>query len=317
MTSAHENPPSPRIVVCGSINMDLVVRCQEIPKPGQTIKAESASEICGGKGANQAVAAAKVGGRVQMIGRVGSDAFAERLRTNLEKHDVDCRAVLPTDDCTSGLAIIALERSGQNAIMVIPGANGKLSETDVQDHRQLIESADVLMLQLEIPTPSVMAAIRIAKRCGVRCILDPAPVAADWTDELLDVDLVCPNESEAAAITGIEIKSLEDAQSAALQLQARGAKNVAVTMGEKGTVLLAAESFHHVAPTPIQPVDTTAAGDAFAGAVAVEWAKTSDLLQSTRFANIAGALAATKLGAQQSLANRNEINAIRNQTCKE
>ncbi|MCA9145914.1 MAG: ribokinase [Planctomycetales bacterium] len=317
MTSENENTTAPRIVVCGSINMDLVVRCQEIPRPGQTIAAESATEICGGKGANQAVAAAKVGGRVQMIGRVGNDAFAGRLRVNLEKHEVDCRAVLPTDDCTSGLAVIALERSGQNSIMVVPGANGKVSEADVRDHRQMIESADVLMLQLEIPTPSVIAAIRIAKRCGVRCILDPAPVAADWTDELLDVDLVCPNETEAAAITGIEINTLEDAQQAALQLQARGAKNVAVTMGEKGTVLLAGESFHHVAPTPIQPVDTTAAGDAFAGALAVEWAKTSDLLQAARFASIAGALAATKLGAQQSLANRNAIEAIRNQTCKE
>lgn len=294
--------------------MDLVVRCQQIPQPGQTVAAESASELCGGKGANQAVAAAKMGGRVEMIGRVGSDAFATRLRANLEQHNVNCEAVLPTRECTSGLAVIALDRAGQNSIMVVPGANGNVTEADVVDHRQIIESADVLMLQLEIPTSAVIAAIRIARQSGVRCILDPAPVVADWSDELLDVDLVCPNETEAAEITGIEIKTLDDAYSAALQLQARGAKNVAVTLGERGTVLLEKHTFHHVAPTPVQPVDTTAAGDAFAGALAVEWAKTADLLQAARLANIAGALAATRLGAQQSLANRNEIEAVRNQS---
>lgn len=317
MTSEPENSPAPRIAVCGSINMDLVIRCVEIPKPGQTVSAESASEICGGKGANQAVAAAMVGGAVQMIGRLGNDAFSSRLRANLEKYSVDCHAVLTTNNCASGLAVIALEHSGQNSIMVVPGANGNLSESDVLDHRQIIESADLLMLQLEIPTSSVVAAIRIAKRGGVRCILDPAPVAADWTDELLDVDLACPNESEAATLTGIEINTPDDARRAAIQLQSRGARNVAVTMGEKGTVLLEGDSFHHVPPTPIDPVDTTAAGDAFASALAVEWATTSNLLHSTRFANVAGALAATKFGAQRSLANRNEIDAMRNQTCKE
>lgn len=249
-----------------------------------------------------------------MIGRVGSDAFADRLQANLAMHEVDCRAVTSTDDCTSGLAVIAVERSGQNSIMVVPGANGEVSVDDVQDHHEVIESADVLMLQLEIPTPSVIAAIQIARQSGVCCILDPAPVATDWTDELLDVDLVCPNETEAAAITGLDINTLDDARTAALQLQRRGAKNVAVTMGEKGTVLLDGETFHHIQPTLIHPVDTTAAGDAFAGALAVEWPKTSNLLRATKFASIAGALAATKFGAQQSLANRNEIEAIRNQT---
>lgn len=297
--------------------MDLVVRCQEMPKPGQTVTAESASEVCGGKGANQAVGAAMVGGRVRMIGRVGSDAFADRLNANLAKHGVDCDAVSKTADCTSGLAVITVDRSGENSIMVIPGANGKVSVSYVQSHRETIAAADVLMLQLEIPTPSVIAAIQIAKQNGVRCILDPAPVAADWTDKLLDVDLVCPNETEASAITGIEIHTIDDARTAARQLQSRGAKHVAVTMGEKGTVLLEGETFHHVAPTAIDPVDTTAAGDAFASALAVEWARTSNLLQATRFASIAGALAATKFGAQQSIANRNEIDAKRNQTCNE
>jgi len=315
LNSPTDNLPQPRVVVCGSINIDLVVRCQQIPMPGQTVTADSASEICGGKGANQAVGAALAGGQVHMIGRTGDDAFGGRLRANLERHEVDCSAVSPTENSTSGMAVIAVENSGQNSIMVVPGANGKVSPADVQEQRKLIESADVLLLQLEIPTPSVIAAVEIARRSGVRCILDPAPVAPRWTNELLAVDLVCPNESEAAAITGIEISTLENAKAAALQLQARGAKNVAVTMGEKGVVLLAGKTFHHIAPLPIEPVDTTGAGDAFAGALAVEWAKTSDLLRAAQFASIAGALAATKFGAQQSLASRNKINAIRNQIC--
>lgn len=303
--------PLPRIVVVGSINMDLVVGCAALPLAGQTIAARSANEVCGGKGANQAVAAAKSGADVQMIGRVGSDAFAGRLLSNLVHHGVNCDAVKESADCTSGLAIVAVEDSGQNAIMLVAGANGKLSVNDVNHHSTKIESADVLLLQLEIPTASVIAAIAIARRAGVRCILDPAPVATDWNDELLNVDLVCPNESEAATITGMEINSLSDAQQAANQLNRRGATNVAITLGEKGTLLLHGGTFHHIEAILVTPVDTTAAGDAFAGALAVRWAETDDLIEAVRFANVAGAIAATRSGAQPSLASRNEIEIMR------
>jgi ribokinase len=303
----------PKIVVCGSLNMDLVVRCASLPHAGETVSAKSATEVCGGKGANQAVAAAKSGGHVQMIGRVGSDAFAEGLLSNLTQHAVDIRFVQRTADCASGLAVVVVEQSGENAILLVAGANGKVSVADVQLAESMIKTADTLLLQLEVPTPTVIEAIRVAREAGVRCILDPAPVAKDWTDELLLVDLVCPNETEAAAITKMQINTIDDAHHAAKQLQSRGARNVAITLGDKGVALLTSERFHHIEAIKVRAVDTTAAGDAFAGALGVRWAETNDLLESVRFASIAGALATTRHGAQPSLATRQEIESIRNQ----
>ena len=291
--------------------MDLVVRCASLPLPGQTIAADAVSEVCGGKGANQAVAASKAGGNVSMIGRVGSDAFAKRLTTNLVDHGIDCKAVQPAADCASGLAIVTVESSGQNSILLVAGANDKVSPADIEAQQHTIMSADVLLLQLELPTDSVIAAIQIAKQAGVRCILDPAPVAIDWTDALLAVDLVCPNETEASDITGLKVDTVVDAQAAAKQLHDRGVKHVVITLGEKGTLLFSNDVFHHIEATPIEAVDTTAAGDAFAGALGVRWVETDDLLESVRFACVAGAIAATRQGAQPSLATRNEIEALR------
>lgn len=305
---------APTVSVFGSINMDLVVRCKSLPVVGQTLSAESADEICGGKGANQAVAAALAGGDVRMIGRIGDDAFSPRLLNNLRHHQVCCDGVSQSKDCASGLAIIAVESSGENAILLVAGANGRVSDADVNKHRHSIETSDALLVQLEVPTASVLAALRVAKDAGVRRILDPAPVATDWTDDLLDVDLVCPNESEASILTGMPVDSIDDANAAAMQLAQRGAKNVVITLGQRGTVLLCEGEFHHVAPTAVQPVDTTAAGDAFAGALAVRWAETDDLLEAVRFASVAGALATTGLGAQPSLATRSQIEAKRKES---
>lgn len=303
---------TPKIAVVGSINMDLVIRCESLPLPGQTIAAQSANEVCGGKGANQAVAAAKCGAQVSMIGRIGCDAFASRLLSNLEKHLVNVSAVNSSEGATSGLAIVSVEDSGQNAIQLVAGANGLVSPDDVQKHEQIITDADGLLLQLEVPIKSVVAAIAVAKQAGVRCILDPAPVAADWTDELLKVDLVCPNETEASQITGLPIESVDQAKQAAQQLHERGAKNVVITLGEQGTFLLHDDTSHHVQAMTVTPVDTTAAGDAFAGALAVRWAETNNLVEAVRFANVAGAIAATRHGAQPSLATRHEIETSRN-----
>lgn len=310
MTNPGSKPPI--VAVVGSINVDLVVRCQSLPLAGQTITADSANEVSGGKGANQAVAAAKAGGDVRMIGRVGDDAFAQRLLTNLRDQQVNCDAVSQTSNCASGLAIVAVEASGQNAIMLVAGANAQVSIDDVQALRHWIESADVLLLQLEIPTASVLAAIQIAKSAGVRCILDPAPVASDWTDELLQVDFICPNETEASAITGLPVETMDEAEKAARQLRQRGARSVAITLGERGTILLTGDTLHHIAATAVQAVDTTAAGDAFTGAFAVRWAETDDILKAVQFASVAGAIAATRHGAQPSIATRNEIETRRN-----
>ena len=298
---------SPKIAVLGSINMDLVIRCAKLPVPGETLLAESSSEVCGGKGANQAVAANRAGGQVSMIGRVGDDAFAKRLVTNLENEGIDCSQVQVTEGCSSGVAIVTVEESGQNSIMVVSGANGKLSIEDVENARSTIESSDILLLQLEVPLETVLAAIQVAKGAGVKVILDPAPAPKDFPQELLHVDLICPNESEAEALTGIRVKTEEHAFAAAKELQRQGAQTVAITMGEHGALLLDQEGSQMIPSFPIKPIDTTAAGDAFAGALGVYWAEGNPLKEATQFANASGAIAASRPGAQPSMGSRDDI----------
>ena len=297
----------PTITVVGSINMDLVIRCERIPLSGQTIMAESSAEFCGGKGANQAVAAARAGGDVVMIGRVGSDALADRLLANLKLHGVDTRCLARCDDCASGLAVIAVDDSGQNSIMVVPGANARVSIEDIEAAKSTIQKSDVLLLQLEVPMESVIRAIQIAKQSGVRVVLDPAPAPEQWPSELLRVDLLCPNETEAAALVGQSVKSREQAADAARKLRAMGAANVAITMGGQGTLMLSDDRCEFIPAYPVDAVDTTAAGDAFAGALAVRWSEQTGLVEAASFAAAAGALAASRPGAQTSMASRQEI----------
>lgn len=306
------NTSKPRIAVLGSINMDLVIGCATLPLPGQTILAHSAVEICGGKGANQAVAAARAGGSVTMIGRVGVDAFADRLLDNLCLNEIDFQHVLPTPQSPSGLAVVSVEASGQNSIVVVPGANGHVSVDDVEAARVAIESSDILLLQLEVPIATVVAAIKIAAAAGVRVMLDPAPAPKMnmIPPDLLHVDLICPNESEAAEIVGREVNALAEIESAARELHDRGAKNVAITLGERGTLLFDGQQMHLVESFSIDAVDTTAAGDAFAGALAVSWTLGSSLLEAVQFANAAGALAASRAGAQPSMASVDEIKRL-------
>ncbi|EMI16752.1 Ribokinase, bacterial [Rhodopirellula maiorica SM1] len=301
------NQKRPQITVVGSINMDLVVCCDRFARPGETITASSSSEISGGKGANQAVAAALAGSDVRMVGRVGDDAFAGTLLNNLRLHDIDCDGVSETQDCPSGLAVVTVEASGQNAIMLVQGANGRVTQQDIESQRNAIETADVVLLQLEIPLDAVLATIAIAKQAGVRTILDPAPAPRVWSDELLDVDLVCPNETEAAAITGRPVETIEDANNAAQELHRRGCKNVVITLGDRGSVLYTNNTLHHFTAHKITAVDTTAAGDAFAGALGVRWAETNDLAKAVRFASAAGAIAASRHGAQPSMGTRSMI----------
>ncbi len=293
--------------------MDLVIRCQSLPMPGETIMAESSMEVCGGKGANQAVAAARAGGQVTMIGRVGDDAFGGRLISNLEQAGVDTRLVERTRDCASGLAIVAVERSSQNSIMVVAGANGRVCPDDVEAARGVIEASDILLLQLEVPTDAVIGAIEIARKAGVRIVLDPAPSLNSWPPDLLDVDLLCPNRSEAARMLGVpdeSIETREDAEKAARALSDRGARNVVITLGDQGAVLFDGKHAKLAAPHAIDAVDSTAAGDAFAGALAVHWAEQDNLVSAVEFANAAGAIAVSREGAQPGMAERSKIEEL-------
>jgi ribokinase len=296
----------PNIVVVGSINMDLVIRCVRLPVPGQTIIANSLTEICGGKGANQAVAAKRAGGNTTMIGCVGDDGFADQLMGNFHAEAIDCRLVRRCPG-PSGTAVVAVEDSGQNCIMVVRGSNGNLSPEHVCDVRDTITGSDVVMLQLEVPMETVLAVIDLARTSDVKIMLDPAPAPALVPEQLLAVDLLCPNETEAAALTGLRVESVEDATRAARKLVERGAKAVVVTLGDDGAVYFDGERNQHVPPFETKATDTTAAGDAFAGALAVKWATSGNLIESLQFANAAGSLAASREGAQPSLPTRDEI----------
>jgi ribokinase len=307
----------PRICVVGSINADLVVRCARLPGRGETISARDVAELPGGKGANQAVAAARLGAEVTMIGRVGDDAFGQRLRTGLKENGLDVDRVATTPHCPSGLAIVAVEDSGENSIMVVPGANGRLTPADVIDAGELIRRADIVLVQLEVPLETTVAAIKLARDCGTPVILDPAPAPAVGDDrsamlsDLLQVEVACPNEAEALALTNVRIETIADAEQAACCLRSLGPKYGIVTLGARGAVLCEPDARPRLIPAfKIDAIDTTAAGDAFAAALAVRMAQGAPMPEAVRFACAAGALAASQAGAQPAMPAAHAVAAL-------
>ena len=290
--------------------MDLVLRCNQFPKAGTTIVAQSYAEISGGKGANQAVSAAKAGGQVSLLGRVGDDAFGGRLVERLKEQGVDCRHVTKTASCESGLAMILVDHTGQNSIVFVEGANGKFTPNDVRLLQELIQSSDAVLLQLEIPMETVQAVIEIARSAKVRVILDPAPVPEYVPQECFRVDLLCPNEFEIEQLTGIAVDTLEKAAAAGESLRAKGCQHVVITMGSRGSYLFDENGGRLIPAFTTKVVDTTAAGDAFAGALAVHWARYGDLDQAVRFGNAAGAIASSRMGAQPSMGAQSEIQSL-------
>ncbi len=306
----------PQIAVLGSINLDIVIQCAHLPAPGETIIAESSREVSGGKGANQAVAAARLGAEVSMIARVGNHDAGAGLLRNLQADGINTQAVLGTEsaDCdkniASGIAVVMVEQSGENSIVVVPGANGIVSQKDIDHAAAIIQSCDLLLVQLEIPVETVLYACRIARKAGVRVILDPAPAPSAIPEHFFDVDLICPNQSEASALLGWSVETISDAQVATRELIERGAKNAIITMGKQGAVLCNGCEVSIFPPCPVETVDSTAAGDAFAGAIAVRWSEQNSLIEATRFACAAGALAASRAGAQPGMPTRNEVEQL-------
>lgn len=289
--------------------MDLVATCDQLPRPGQTLSADGFAEIPGGKGANQAVAAARAGGRVRMMGCVGDDGFARRLLATLQDEGIDCRGVRSVEQQSSGVAIILVDAAGQNQIVVVPGANGRVSTQHLGDWKSAIADSDVLLLQLEVPVDTVRAAINLAQQCNTKVILDPAP-APNSIEGLTSVDLICPNETEAAALTGRPVETDEDVAAAAQILHQKGARAVAITLGARGVGFHDGQRFRLMAAPRITAVDTTAAGDAFAGALAVRWAETEQLQEAVRWGIAAGSIAATRPGAQPGMPTRDVIEAF-------
>ena len=304
-------PRPPRIVVIGSINLDLVYHVARLPQPGETLTGTSFQQVHGGKGANQAVAAARLNADVSLIGRIGDDAFGAALMAGLREEAVDVSHVETSVGTSSGLAVIGVEDSGQNCIIVIPGANGHVTPADVMAAESVIAAADVLLLQLEIPVAAVITAIRIARQHKVLTVLDPAPALKSFPAELLCVDVICPNESEASLITGLPVTNVAEALAAARHLQSLGARIAVITLGSRGCVVCdESDNPRQVPPFPVTAVDTTAAGDAFAGALGFCLALGQPILEALRFASAAGALAATRHGAQPAMPRLDEVNAL-------
>lgn len=307
MTS-EANSARPKIVVVGSINMDLVVACRQLPRPGETIHGHSIQELPGGKGANQAVAAARLGAEVTLISRVGDDTFAPQLLENLAQEQVDIGHVRQTSECSSGIAIVAVEESGENAITIIGGANQFVSAADVRDDASVIAEADMVLLQLETPVETAIEAIAVAREHGKQVMLDPAPAPKNFPPALLEVDFICPNETETAALTGLPVETNEQALVAATALCDLGARCAIITRGSRGALVYpAGGKASFVKSVVVDVVDTTAAGDAFAAAFAVELSGGASAVEAAQFACRAGAAAASRLGAQIAMPTRDEL----------
>jgi ribokinase len=297
----------PDILVIGSLNADLVVRAPRFPAPGETISGDDLAIIPGGKGANQAVAAARQGASVAMVGRVGEDSFGPTLLQNLQDNKVDTTHV-GSGEYATGTAIIVVDASGQNSIVLSPGANGEVSPEDLD--AVSFDKASTLLLQLEIPLETVIHAARTARQNGLRVILNPAP-AQPLPDSLLaDVDILVPNESELQLLTGVPINDTASSRSAAGQLLAKGVSTVIVTLGANGALLVSGEGATHIPSFNVDVVDTTAAGDAFIGGLAAALLAGESLEEAVRYGNASGALATTRLGAQPSLPTANAVKQL-------
>ena len=300
----------PKIVVLGGINIDLIALAPRVPGPGETIPGDDFYTTPGGKGGNQAVAAARLGADVSMIGRVGGDIFGPGLLDDLRKDGVDVSGVAVDHDRASGVAFILLDSDRQNRIVAVYGANAACDEEQLRAACLAMDGADALLLQQETDVEVSLAAAEYARAKGVRVVWDPAPVRDLPVEAYSNVDVVTPNQTEARALCGIEVSDVDSARRASLALVDMGIPTAIVKLGELGVCYATANRSGYVPSFEVEPVDTVAAGDAFGAAVAVALGEGVPLEEAVRFGCAAGALAVTKAGAQAAMPYRAEVEAL-------
>lgn len=300
-----------KVCVLGSINMDLVIRVNEMPKEGETILSESFEKIAGGKGANQAVAARRCGNIVSMIGKIGKDDNGKILKGLLEEDSIDTNLIFEDENEPTGMAVITVNKNGNNSITVISGSNMTLNKDEIEKSKEIIENSDILISQFEVPEEVILEAFKIAKENNKITILNPAP-AKKIDEELLKyTDIIIPNETEAELLTGIKVNDLESAKLAANGLLEKGVKFVIVTLGSKGAAVISKEDGQIVEAYKVKAIDTTAAGDSFIGGLSskldIENLSFENLLKAVKFANKVSSITVQRKGAQPSIAKLEEV----------
>jgi ribokinase len=299
------------VIVVGSINIDIVARLPRLPIAGETIQGSDFFTTAGGKGANQAVAAALLGAKTYMVGRVGRDRFGTELLNSLRDNAVQTEYVMMDDKAPSGAAVIMVDRHGENQIAIVAGANGNVGEADVDNMSKLLPQAKALLMQLEIPLSTVELAATIARKQKVPIVLDPAPARQDIPAQLYaSIDIITPNETEASQLLGISVHNPETARCAAIALREKGVGTAIVKLGSQGVVCATASETFFIPAFPVEAIDTVAAGDAFNGALAAAIANGLSIKQAVIWGAAAGALCATKSGAQSAMPSLGELKSF-------
>jgi len=302
---------SKSIVVIGSSNTDMIVKSDHLPLPGETVLGGKFTTASGGKGANQAVAAARLGGEVTFVAKVGRDQFGDAAIENYRRDGMDTRYVTRSADSASGVALILVDGKGENSIAVASGANADLSRKDIDDASERIRNASIVLMQLESPMDTVLYAAKMASQAGAAVILNPAP-AATLPEEIYSyLYAVTPNETESEILTGVKVVDEESARKASEVFISRGVKKVVITLGSKGAFVNDGESSYMVPARKVKAVDTTAAGDTYNGAMCVAIAEGKTLKEALEFATKASAIAVTRMGAQPSVPTREEVDSLK------
>jgi len=296
-----------KIVVIGSTNMDMVVKSFHIPVPGETVLGGGFIMNTGGKGANQAVAIARLGGDVSFISKVGKDVFGMQASQAFEDEGIGVEGILYDNSLPTGVALITVDETGENSMVVDPGANLNLTPSEVGKYLDKISNISTILIQTGIPMETIKFAIEYASIYSIKVILNPAPANAHASALLDKIDIITPNISEAEILTGIPVIDIDSARRAAENLYFNGAKNVVITMGALGSVLLYREGFYVIPATKVKAIDSTGAGDTFNGALALAVSEGQDMLSAVHFASQVASIATTRMGAQSSIPNRNDL----------